>query len=244
MEKIGLLDKPVPMYWREAGSNLEFLPRSIGRKIFNGGRPNRFPRYAQCHVNSNSEKPISLRDIDLMMTGNRPLVDPLPWIAAIILMLPTSRTYDTHFFSDAMLKLYDGRMLAQNGWFVLRSVLPKGKTGRVMTWKVEPHAIPGWIREPNIGFSQVGYLPEQPKVAVIELDRNDTMCPEASLFRVQEDGSVTQVYTAPVKRWGTYFKYDYAKFDFSAVTERGIYYIAYGQTRTENFLIDAASTIR
>ncbi|MBQ2132110.1 MAG: hypothetical protein II431_12320, partial [Prevotella sp.] len=34
---------------------------------------------------------------------------------------------------DAELKLYDGRMLAQNGWFVLRSVFPKGKTGKVVT---------------------------------------------------------------------------------------------------------------
>ena len=62
---------------------------------------------------------------------------------------------------DAELKLFDGRMLAQNGWFVLRSVLPKGKTGKVVTWTVEPNAIENWIREPNIGFSQIGYIYER-----------------------------------------------------------------------------------
>lgn len=67
--------------------------------------------------------------------------------------------------------LFDGRMLAQNGWFVLRSILPPGKTGKVLTWTVEPNAIKDWIREPNIGFSQVGYLPSQPKEAIIELDK-------------------------------------------------------------------------
>ena len=32
---------------------------------------------------------------------------------------------------------------------------------------MEPHAIAGWVRQPNIGFSQVGYIPNQPKVAVV-----------------------------------------------------------------------------
>lgn len=241
------LDKPVPdVLAGEAGFNLEFLPSQYWSKAYlMDGRPNRFPRYAASATvtRPNSEKPRQFKGYKTYDDrGTDCFVDPLPLDSGrCILMAPDAPERMIRISSDdAMLKLYDGRMLAQNGWFVLRSVLPKGKTGRVMTWKVEPHAIPGWIREPNIGFSQVGYLPDQPKVAVIELDRNDTMCPEASLFRVQEDGSVTQVYTAPVKRWGTYFKYDYAKFDFSAVTERGIYYIAYGQTRTENFLIDAA----
>jgi hypothetical protein len=92
---------------------------------------------------------------------------------------------------DAELCLYDGRMLAQNGWFVLRSVLPRGKTGKVVTWTVEPHAIPNWIREPNIGFSQVGYQPEQPKVAVIELDKKDSPLSQATLMRLNEDGTTT-----------------------------------------------------
>ena len=92
---------------------------------------------------------------------------------------------------DAVLELYDGRMLAQNGWFVLRSVLPAGKTGKVVTWTVEPNSVQGWIREPNIGFSQVGYIPSQPKTAVIELDKNDKPLSKASIYRIDDDGNET-----------------------------------------------------
>lgn len=38
--------------------------------------------------------------------------------------------------------------------------------------------------------------------------------------------------------WGKYFKYNYVKFDFSSVTQPGIYYIQYGNTKTGNFIID------
>ena len=139
---------------------------------------------------------------------------------------------------DAELKLYDGRMLAQNGWFVLRSILPKGKTGKVVTWTVEPHAIPNWIREPNIGFSQIGYTPEQPKVAVIELDKKDQPLATASLMRINTDGTTTEAYKGSIQSWGPYFKYNYVKFDFSSVKERGVYFIQYGNTKTNDFLID------
>ena len=140
---------------------------------------------------------------------------------------------------DSELKLYDGRMLAQNGWFVLRSVLPAGKTGKVVTWTVEPHAIPNWIRQPNIGFSQIGYTPDQPKVAVIELDKNDKPLSSASLMRIKEDGSAEQAFTGALKTWGPYYKYNYVKFDFSSVRQPGVYYIQYGQVKSNDFLIDA-----
>jgi endoglucanase len=46
--------------------------------------------------------------------------------------------------------LFDGRILTQNGWYVVRSLLPAGKTGKVLTWTVEPNAIEGWVREASI----------------------------------------------------------------------------------------------
>ena len=89
---------------------------------------------------------------------------------------------------------------------MLRSVLPKGKTGKVVTWTVEPHAIPGWIREPNIGFSQVGYIPEQPKVAVIELDKKDNVETTASLIRIKEDGTTEEAFRGNIATWGDFIK--------------------------------------
>jgi hypothetical protein len=103
---------------------------------------------------------------------------------------------------------------------------------------IEPNAIKGWIREPNIGFSQVGYLPTQQKVAVIELDKKDKVLAKASLFKVEHDGNATEVFTGNIIPWGDYYKYHYVKFDFTSVKDRGIYYIQYGNFKTNNFLIE------
>src|SRR5581483_7431209 len=106
--------------------------------------------------------------------------------------------------ADADLMLFDGRNLGQNGWFIVRSLLPAHKTGKVLTWYVEPNAIPNWTRKPVIEFSQVGYRPEQEKIAVIELDKNDTPLKTASLFQVAADGKQVEKLKAEVKTWGRY----------------------------------------
>ena len=239
------LDKPVPdALAGEAGFNLEFLPSKYWLKTFiMDGRLNRFPRYAtsQTITRPNSEKPRQFKGFKTYDDrGTDRFVDPIPLETGhrIVMASDDPEHMITISCDDAELKLFDGRMLAQNGWFVLRSVLPKGKTGKVITWTVEPHAIPNWIREPNIGFSQVGYIPDQPKVAVIELDKNDQPQATASLMRIKTDGTTEQAFTGNIQNWGPYFKYNYVKFDFSSVKQPGIYYIQYGKTRTNDFLID------
>lgn len=239
------LDKPVPERLAgEAGFNLEFLPSQYWLKTFTmDGRLGRLPRYAtsQTVTRPNSEKPRQFKGFKTYDDrGTNRFVDPLPIETGhrIVMASDDPERMVTVSSPDAELRLYDGRMLAQNGWFVLRSILPTGKTGRVITWTIEPHAIPNWIREPNIGFSQIGYTPGQPKVAVIELDKNDKPQPTATLMRIKEDGTTEEAFRGIIQTWGPYFKYNYVKFDFSAVRERGVYYIQYGQTKTNDFLID------
>ena len=152
------LDKPVPEKLAgEAGLNIELLPSQYWLKTYSmDGRLGRFPRYAtsQTITRPNSEKPRQFKGFKTYDDrGTDRFVDPLPLETGHSLTVATDApdrmiriTSD-----DAELKLFDGRMLAQNGWFVLRSVLPAEKTGKVVSWTVEPHAIPGWIREPNIG---------------------------------------------------------------------------------------------
>ena len=239
------LDKPVPEKLAgEAGFNLEFLPSQYWLKTFMmDGRLGRLPRYAtsQTITRPNSEKPRQFKGFKTYDDrGTNRFIDPLPIETGHQIIMATDNPERMIKISsdDAELKLFDGRMLAQNGWFVLRSVLPKGKTGKVITWMVEPHAIPGWIREPNIGFSQVGYIPEQPKVAVIELDKKDQPLATATLMRINPDGTTEQAYQGNISTWGPYFKYNYVKFDFSSVKQPGVYYIQYGKTKTNDFLID------
>jgi hypothetical protein len=38
--------------------------------------------------------------------------------------------------------LFDGRNRAQNGWFVLRSLIPLGKTTGAIVWHIRPDVIP------------------------------------------------------------------------------------------------------
>ena len=239
------LDKPVPEKLAgDAGFNIEFLPSQYWLKTFTmDGRIGRLPRYAtsQTITRPNSEKPRQFKGFKTYDDrGTNRFIDPLPIETGHEIVMATDSPERMVRISseDAELKLFDGRMLAQNGWFVLRSVLPKGKTGKVITWTVEPNAIPGWIREPNIGFSQVGYIPEQPKVAVIELDKKDQPQATASLMRINPDGTKEEAFKGAIQNWGPYFKYNYVKFDFSQVKQPGVYYIQYGQTKTNDFIID------
>jgi endoglucanase len=239
------LDKPVPKALEgSAGFNLEFLPSQYWNKAYlMDGRPNRFPRYVVGNsvTRPNSEKPKQYKGYKTSDDrGTGKFIDPLPLERGrTFLLAPDEPSRLVKITSqDTDLMLFDGRMLAQNGWFVVRSILPAGKTGKVLTWTVEPNAVNGWIREPNIGFSQVGYLPTQPKVSVIELDKKDKPLARASLYKLGDDGNATEVFSGKILPWGDYYKYHYVKFDFTSVKTPGIYYIQYGNFKTNNFLIE------
>ncbi|MEX2371491.1 MAG: cellulase N-terminal Ig-like domain-containing protein, partial [Bacteroidales bacterium] len=239
------LNKPVPGELEgSAGFNLEFLPSQYWAKTYlMDGRINRIPRYV---VGNTTTKPDSekLRQFKGYVTsderGTGRFIAPLPLeTGRTLLLAPDEPERLVKITSrDADLMLFDGRVLAQNGWFVVRSLLPAGKTGKVLTWTVEPNAIDGWIREPNIAFSQVGYLPSQQKVSVIELDKKDKPLAEASLYKIGYNGSITEVFSGNIVPWGDYYKYHYVKFDFSPVHTPGIYYIQYGDFKTNNFIIE------
>lgn len=240
------LDTPLPeKLVGKAGLNMEFLPSRYWLKTFvMDGRLNRFPRYATSKTvtRPNSEKPRQFKGFktyDDRGTGR--FVDPLPIETGhnITMAIDDPERMISINSDDAKLELYDGRMLAQNGWFVLRSILPQNKTGKVVSWTVKPNAIDGWIRKPNIGFCQAGYTPDQPKVSVIELDKNDLPKNVATLMRINEDGTISKAYEGKIETWGNYFKYNYVKFDFSEVTTPGIYYIQYDTVKTNNFIIDS-----
>ena len=239
------LDKPVPAALeKNAGFNLEFLPSAyFGKTYLMDGRPKLFPRHP---VGGSVLRPLSERSkqfsgystSDDRQTGM--FIDPLPLeTGRTIILAPESPERLVKITSeDADLMFFDGRMLAQNGWYVIRSMLPAGKTGKVLTWTMEANAIENWIREPNIGFSQAGYHPSQQKVSVIELDKRDKPQAKASLFKVAENGKASEVFSGNITSWGDFYKYQYVKFDFSSVKTPGMYYIQYGKQKTNTFLIE------
>ena len=66
------------------------------------------------------------------------------------------------------LMLFDGRNKQQNGNFVVRTLLPGKKTGKIAEWFIQAETDTQWIRKPLVAYSQVGYHPAQKKMAVIE----------------------------------------------------------------------------
>ncbi|MBR5212103.1 MAG: glycoside hydrolase family 9 protein [Bacteroidales bacterium] len=239
------LDEPLPeKLVGHAGFNLEFLPSQYwGKTYVVDGRPDRFPRYAASETvtKPNSEKPRQFKGYktyDDRGTGR--YIDPLPLEQGreFIIAPDAPERMMTISSDDSDIMLYDGRMLAQNGWYVFRSELPADKVGKVITWTVEPNSVKGWVREPNIGFSQVGYMPDQPKIAVIELDKNYKSEKTAQVIKVETDGNETVAFKGKVSNWGRYYKYNYDRFDFTELKEPGVYYIRYGETKTNNFIIN------
>jgi hypothetical protein len=226
-----------------AGLNLEFLPSTYFEKTYLAdGTPGNFPRYpsGSTKVEPSSKKlPQYAGHTTFDDRGRGEFLVPYPLVKGKTLVLaPEDPEYMVTIKGlDTELMLFDGRNLAQNGWFVVRSLLPANKTGKVLTWYLEPNSIPNWIRKPVIGFSQAGYVPDQEKVAVIELDVNDTPVNTARIFQVTADGRSVEKFSGSVKVWGKFLRYNYARFDFSSVKEPGIYYIQYDDQKTNTFVI-------
>jgi hypothetical protein len=205
-----------------AGFNLEFLPSAYFHKAFLMDEAcGLLPYY-----------PTGLKEIN-------GLANPLPLAQGHKLVLaPGDTERQVSIESNTTsIALYDGRAKAQNGWFVVRSLLPANKTGKVLEWQLRAVSQPNWLREPVIGHSQVGYHPAQKKVAVIELDKNDKRKPDITLLKINADGSTSKVLQNKGKDWGNYLRYQYRKFDFSNINEPGLYLIEYGNQRTEPFRI-------
>jgi len=239
-----ILDKPLPEKLEgRAGFNLEFIPSSYFRKTYIvDGKPGEFPLYP---AGSTKMEPLNNKILQYAGhttfddRGRKEFIVPGPLATGkTLLMAPEDPEQFVKIQAlDGDLMLFDGRDLAQNGWFIVRSILPSKKTGTVLQWYLEPNAIPDWKRMPVIQFSQVGYHPGQEKIAVIELDKNDSPLQKASLYQVTPEGKFVEKLTSDVIPWGKYTRYNYLKFDFTSVKDPGIYFIRYGNQSTNTFLI-------
>ena len=134
------------------------------------------------------------------------------------------------------LKLFDGRMNHNNGWFVLRSEIAAGATKGAVRWLITPAVDNTWRYPAVIQTSQVGYLPAQPKRIVIETDNRETSVGQAQLVRIDANGE-TVVRTITPTTWGKFLRYRYLTADFSDVTEAGLYQVRYGDSRSSVFRI-------
>lgn len=134
------------------------------------------------------------------------------------------------------IKLYDGRMNHNNGWFVISSEVPAGAADHAIQWVITPNVVEDWIYPSVVQTSQVGYHPGQPKTAVIELDRRASERDMPVLVRITESGD-QPVLSAEGQEWGQFLRYRYLKFDFTDVREEGLYKVRYGSSESSVFRI-------
>jgi endoglucanase len=208
----------------KAGFNLEFLPTAyFGKSYILEDETGIFPRHPDGPMSKVADGSIA------------PV--PLATGRSIILSPEDPGTRVSIASDDGSLMLFDGRNQAQNGWFVVRTLIPADKTKDVVVWHIHPNLIPKWRRAPVIGYNQVGYTPNRAKVAVIELDPLYDPPKSASVLRLSPSGEFEEVFSGEVKPWGKWMRYTYAHFDFSAVREPGIYAIEFAGQRTGPFRI-------
>ena len=238
------LDKPLPQKLEgRAGFNLEFLPSIYMGKAYvvDGTKAGIFPRTpndAMTKVLPLADEPKKayyLEDWDKAKGYTQPL--PFAEGKSITLGVDDALARVNVVSDTANLMLFDGRDRAQNGWFVLRSLIPSGKTTGAIVWHIRPDVIPNWTRPPMIAHSQVGYAPGFSKVAVLELDPKYNGPKTARVLRLTETGAYQQVFEGPITPATSWLRYVYSKFDFTAVKEPGLYVIEYADQCTAPFPI-------
>lgn len=221
------LDQPIPEEWvGKIGMNIELFPGILfGKSYYMDNDSGIFNRQANGPGTNNSEGEYRIKP---MASGKVLVVAPES---------PEQTLKITNLKNDD-LQLIDGRAQHNNGWFVVRSLVPSGATKNAIEWLVTPNVLENFISKPIVQISQVGYHPAQGKIAVIETDKNDKNIVEAKLLRVKNEGGFEEVISKKPKLWGDFLRYRYYQLDFSAIDKSGMYVVKYGNYTTEPFQID------
>ena len=184
------LDKPLPAKLAgKAGMNIEFLPATYFKKTYlMDQKTDICPVVAAgpTVADAFSEK---IPQFNNLLTNERfgdtyAKVVPLASGKKLTLSPDDPKSLVSIESLTGQISLLDGRNLAPNGWYVVRELIPAGKIGTVIQWLFTPNSIANWVKEPVISHSQVGYYPDQQKVAIIEIDPNDKALATASLYRM------------------------------------------------------------
>jgi hypothetical protein len=220
-----VLDAPLPAELAgKAGFNLEFLPSAyFGKSYSMDARSGFLPLYPSGPTGRAADgKPERL---------------PMAEGQTLVLAAEDPERRVSIDGRGTPLALFDGRNQAQNGWYVVRSLIPAGAQGKVLEWVVSANVLPAWTRPAVIAHSQLGYHPAQQKVALIEHDRNAGSPGQLQLLKVAADGAFAPALVADAAPAGGYLRYDYFSFDFSSVREPGIYVLEGAGVRTKAFRI-------
>lgn len=250
------LDQPIPeKYVGKLCFNMELFPGALfGKPWIMDGKQGIFPRQANgptLSVPSNYSNAGEFRSKGLTadkkrLSGDNHGYNPI--IADDIIAAPYAEgkrfticpddPYKrlTIESSGSSLKLYDGRMNHNNGWFVVSSEIPAGATRNAISWVITPNVVEEWMYSPVVQVSQVGYHPKASKIAIVELDKRETVFEDAILYKITEKGE-EPVRRLKGEKWGQFLRYNYLRFDFTDIEEESLYQICYGNSKSCIFRI-------
>jgi len=250
------LDRPIPdRFVGKICFNMELFPGTLfGKPWIMDNKQGIFPRQPNGPVLSQPSNYLHVGDYNQSdskaninhLSGNNKGYNPM--IADDIIAQPyavgqrfTMRPDDPYSrvtieSKGSELKLYDGRMNHNNGWFVISSQVPAGVTKNAIEWVVTPNVVESWIYPAVVQTSQVGYHPNQTKTAIIELDKRESKHEKPVLFKITETGP-KQIFQAKGQEWGQFLRYNYLKFDFTNIREEGLYKVHYGLSESSIFRI-------
>jgi len=220
------LDKPLPEEWvGKVGMNIELFPGILfGKSYYMDENFGIFNRQA------NGPGMLSkngMYELEPMATGKELVIAPEE----------SAQTLIIKNLKDNDLKLLDGRAQHNNGWYIVHSLVPGGQTKAAIEWLITPKTIENYTYSPVVQVSQVGYHPNQKKIAIIETDKNDNAIEPAKLLKVDKKGGFTEVKSEIPSEWGNFLRYNYFQLDFSAFKDPGMYVVKYKDFTTKPFQI-------
>ena len=249
------LDRPIPAeFVDKIGFNLELFPGALfGKPWIMDGKQGIFPRQPNAPLlvqpenyaytgNFNPDGKADLEHLSGHHRGYNPILadDIIAAPYAVGKRFTVCPDDPANKFTietkGTDLKLYDGRMNHNNGWFVVRSDIAPGITEGAIQWIITPNVITEWKYKPVVQISQVGYHPDQPKVAIIETDKRESGREIPYLCKITENGE-EKVFSNAGEEWGQFLRYNYLRFDFSNIKEEGLYKVYYGSSESSVFRI-------
>jgi endoglucanase len=220
------LDRPVPPeFIGKVGFNMELFPGWLFGKTWSMDKKSGiFPQQPNGP---------GYFDKDGTLSAAKPMAE-----GKVLMVAPEDELLKLSIRSEkGNLQLFDGRYLHNNGWFVVRSLVPAGVSTNAVEWIITPNVVPNWIGTPVIHVSQIGYHSDQQKVAFVELDKNDAKRVNLELLKIGEDGTIRSVISVKASDPLKFLRYNYLKLDFSSVKEEGMYMIRYGKVNSNPFRI-------
>lgn len=219
------LEKPLPKEWiGKVGFYLELFPGDLFGKTYTlGSQAGIFPRYANSPVIKNSDGEY----------------EAVPMAKGKELVVAPEDVYKKITITDKIgeLELIDGRVVHNNGWFVVQSLIKDGSVKNAVEWVIKANVVEGWEHGPVIHTSQVGYHSKQNKKAIVELDKTDLSNEAIKINKIIPQGGFATVLSIQPVKEKDFLRYRYLSADFSSVEEPGMYVVQYGDKQSEPFKI-------